>query len=551
MRARPERSFEAATRHLFRHVWNPGELRRNPIVGGWFEDEPCADTASSRTDALIAEEIRSAVRRHADECFREDAAMEPQIALRRNAIIVDGDLGRMPSTRLAKRLGVSTRQYRRDQREIRRQIAVLLRARLPETLRSAAPARDVTRDPLNRAAVLAGLGMPNEALAHIEDVVRTADHDEIIVSALCLRSAIFSRHLGDQIGARETLLAAQALCLRLASESYARVAAEAEVGLSFANLDAAFGRLAGALERLRVARELLAGAAEPDSRTPWLVARAASFHAYVSHLAGDDRSAAESLQISLQEYRAATEVLSQDRAEFLIQTAIVLKAFGHLSEASRYLREAASIAQQNGLAVQRLLAELIFGNVALACGEERTSETLLSATCDEAERLGHTAIYSAAQLYLARCHLRRQSPKPARVLFNVEATLRFCPPGGPHWIDGKVTESLAKLLLGDLAAADESARQADEAAASGGCLVLRCSTLREAARVAHAQRRAGDAKDLITRAIDLAYSQRQMEQAAQAHEVAAMITRDGNHRMEAMALRRHSQRVDTRPPNRP
>jgi tetratricopeptide (TPR) repeat protein len=501
-----------------------------------FGGGPFDGTARSRTDADIAEKIRSAVRRHADECFRDDVATDPEMGHRRYAIIVDGDLGCTPRTVLAERLRISTRQYTRDQLQIRRRIVTLLRAGLPEMLRSA-PALDVTPDPLCRAAVLAGLGMPNEALAHIDDVVRTANADATIVSALCLRSAILSQHLGDHISSRSTLRVAQSLCLRLAFKPDARIA-EAEVGLAYADLDTIFGQLASALERLQRALELLAGPTTPDHRTRWLIARVASRHAYVSQLAGDAHSAAESLQRSLEKYRTAAGVLSPDRADFLILTAVVLNAFGNLSESSHYLREAALIAQQNGLAVPGLLAKIFSGNLALACGEGAMSETLLSVTCGEAERLGHTTIRSAARLYLARCYLRQQRPRPARVLSHVEAALRLCPSGGPYWIYGKVTESCAKFLLGDLGAADESARQADEAAASAGCSVLRCSTLREAARVAYAQGRASDAKDLIFRAIDFGYAQRQMEQAAQAHDVAAMITRDANHRTEATALRR-------------
>jgi tetratricopeptide (TPR) repeat protein len=530
-RANPDRSFDAACRHLFRHVWNPEELRRNPIVAYRFDGGD-----RSPTEGRIAEEIRAAVRRHADECLRDDVAKDPEIARRRHSIIVDGDLGGTPRTVLAERLGISTRQYSRDQRQVRRRIVALLRARLPETQRSAAPARDVTLPPLSRAAALVSLGMPNEALENIDDLVRTANTDATIALALCLRSAILGWYFSNEIGASGALLAAQTVSERLSCESDARVVVEAEVGLGFAELDALCGRLTSALQRLRHIQESLDGFTAPDSRTPWLIARTASWHAYVSYLAGDARSATQSLERALKGYRAAGNVLSQERAEFLVLTAIVLKDDGRHSEASHHLREATTVAQQNALAVPVLFAEFVSG-AWRACGEPETCETVLSPICEEAEHLGHAGIGSAAHLYVARCHLRRQLPRPLLALSNVKAALRLCPVGGPYWIDGKVTESRAKVLLGDLDAAEDSARVADEAAALGRCNLLRSSTLRAAASVAHAQGRAGDARDLIQRAIDVAYNQRQLEEAAQAHEIAAMITGRRNHRLEAKALR--------------
>jgi tetratricopeptide (TPR) repeat protein len=535
LRAKPGTSSAAADRHLFRHLWQPAELRRNPIVAALFISDRVGPERI-RNDERVAEGVRASVRRLADALSR-GRADETDIARRRYAIVVEGDLDRAPRKTLEKRLGVSSRQFTRDQRHLRNEIAAALRQENRTSVGSIPRTSDIAQTVLARCAVLAGVGMPAEALAQIDKIIRTQNGQALVVSALCLRSSILSQHLGDHISSRSTLRVAQSLCLRLAFKPDARIA-EAEVGLAYADLDTIFGQLASALERLQRALELLAGPTTPDHRTRWLIARVASRHAYVSQLAGDAHSAAESLQRSLEKYRTAAGVLSPDRADFLILTAVVLNAFGNLSESSHYLREAALIAQQNGLAVPGLLAKIFSGNLALACGEGAMSETLLSVTCGEAERLGHTTIRSAARLYLARCYLRQQRPRPARVLSHVEAALRLCPSGGPYWIYGKVTESCAKFLLGDLGAADESARQADEAAASAGCSVLRCSTLREAARVAYAQGRASDAKDLIFRAIDFGYAQRQMEQAAQAHDVAAMITRDANHRTEATALRR-------------
>ena len=153
MRAKPGTSSAAADRHLFRHLWQPAELRRNPIVAALFISDRVGPERI-RNDERVAEGVRASVRRLADALSR-GRADETDIARRRYAIVVEGDLDRAPRKTLEKRLGVSSRQFTRDQRHLRNEIAAALEARgVPQFVEKVRDIVGLYLNPPDRALVL-------------------------------------------------------------------------------------------------------------------------------------------------------------------------------------------------------------------------------------------------------------------------------------------------------------------------------------------------------------------------------------------------------------
>ena len=124
-RATLGRSFDGDCRHLFRHLREPSELLRNPLVSACFSQE-AKGAARLRAHAAAATTIREAVRRLADYCLQSDRLEDEEVALHRHSIVIDGDIGGMRRKRLAAKLGISARQYTRLQHDMRRRISLLL-----------------------------------------------------------------------------------------------------------------------------------------------------------------------------------------------------------------------------------------------------------------------------------------------------------------------------------------------------------------------------------------------------------------------------------------
>jgi hypothetical protein len=126
------------------------------------------------------------------------------------------------------------------------------------------------------------------------------------------------------------------------------------------------------------------------------------------------------------------------------------------------------------------------------------------------------------------------------ILGNARRALELSRAETSEWIGAKVAESFAKLMLLEVAEAECAARAADDAAVTTGDRVFRGSTLRELARVAHAQGRQRDAKRAIMASIESAYAVGKPQQTAQALDLAAQILQQPNYRNEASAIHVHA-----------
>ena len=223
-RATPDRSFDAACRHLFRHLREPSELRRNPLVSDYFT-AVLTGTGRVRSDRAVAEGIRAAVRRCAERCLQADRLQGEEAALVRYAIAVRGDVEGTDRTRLCTELGISARHYSRLQREIRHRMAILLAVDM-KAARTATIAKAAS--PLDDIAVLAARGSTVDALASLASIVRDGP---LAASALRLQALIHQRYEGDAASASRSLAAAKTAMMLLPADdpSLAHVQADLEL----------------------------------------------------------------------------------------------------------------------------------------------------------------------------------------------------------------------------------------------------------------------------------------------------------------------------------
>ncbi|HEY2555389.1 MAG TPA: hypothetical protein VGI15_09060, partial [Candidatus Cybelea sp.] len=179
----PNLAFGAACRHLFRHLREPSELRRNPLAAAFFTHD-LKGAARVRSDAVVAGAIRDAIRRCADRCLQSDRLEDEEHAVRQHRIIVEGDLDGTPRTVLADTLGLSTRHYTRLQHGIRRRIAVLLSSEMRQRENAFGRASLSIRmlPPLHQISVLVATGSTNAAAEQLHTITRQSGDDRLVAS---------------------------------------------------------------------------------------------------------------------------------------------------------------------------------------------------------------------------------------------------------------------------------------------------------------------------------------------------------------------------------
>jgi hypothetical protein len=100
------RTFNAAAKHLFRHLHDPHALRKNPLVGHLFREVTPPELASVLEDRIVLATIHKQVRVGSDRC--RQAYAKPgnnERAARSHAIIIQQCLGKRSYERSRRNLG--------------------------------------------------------------------------------------------------------------------------------------------------------------------------------------------------------------------------------------------------------------------------------------------------------------------------------------------------------------------------------------------------------------------------------------------------------------
>lgn len=490
--------------------------------------------ARTRADTVLASAIRNAVRRCADACLQSDRLADDQNAAHFHAIVVESDLGGMSRSALAAKIGISARHYTRLQHTIRRRIAVQLTSELRRAASSASEGGAAVASPLASIALLAAKGATAQAHSQLVAIIKSGGEARVIASALCLQALIRHRYFGDSTGARDALLASQSVVDRLPLGDQSRLSLTAEIELTSIDIDASAGRFDRATE---LSTAVVRALEQSNGAARWLRLRALTWAAYCNFVQGEREATRRYLNSALSEAGSAASAPVPERVEFSLTVAVVLAELGRFEESSRILADATIVARESGLKLDVLRLDLMHAMIALECGRVSLATQRLSEICGESRRLSNVGLTAQSHAYLARAQMRSAQPRPSDIMENARRVLELTPNDYAAWTDAKIAESFARLILHDRVGAERAARAADDAAVRMGHRLYRGSTLRELARVAHAQGRKRDAKRAIIGAVDASYGVGKPQQAADALELAAQILEQPDYRYEASELR--------------
>jgi hypothetical protein len=235
-RAQPTRSWESAWRHLFRHIDEPAELRRNPLAAPFFSTADCA-----RGDDEALQAIRSALLAALDEHELElRSAGESQKARRRRHIVEAQILGRQRAAEIAVGLHLSRMQLYRERREVCVRLARALvdTTKRPVVVRANAPA-----PALARAGALAERCDTERAHALLEDVASNCGEQSDRIAALVQSANLLIEALEAQRAARRLDEAAEVASADAAQLGEREAFARSRIAWARAKLERANGRV--------------------------------------------------------------------------------------------------------------------------------------------------------------------------------------------------------------------------------------------------------------------------------------------------------------------
>jgi hypothetical protein len=158
--ADPNKSFDAAVRHLFRHLGDAKALRRNPLV------RDLLGTHKFKNDDDLVAEIRDRILRLARPCCSEYAAQGFRVQARRRHAIICAICAGEVSSRTASRLKLSPRQYYRERHTVCARVAsfMISQSKLPQPVETADPLELLLR----RAEALGDQGFGKSAVGLLD-----------------------------------------------------------------------------------------------------------------------------------------------------------------------------------------------------------------------------------------------------------------------------------------------------------------------------------------------------------------------------------------------
>jgi hypothetical protein len=248
-------SLRPVVKALFRHLHDARALRRNPLVGHFFENGgPAAGDRS--TEQRFLESVQEVVRQAAAFCRDADlAAGKDERARCQHAIVTESLEGRSIGA-IAARLGISVQYCYRQRAEVGERIVRYIRQHYDPPALDALPEADEFQLLMDRALSRAVGDDAQAAIRACEDVVGRAPSPERQIEALRAVTNV-ALHFGDVVRAKASYAAAVSLAAaNLDGERAERHVAEACIDLAGSKL--AFFYRGDAGEALRLSRRAAA-----------------------------------------------------------------------------------------------------------------------------------------------------------------------------------------------------------------------------------------------------------------------------------------------------
>jgi len=239
----PNVSFEVSARHLFRHLSDPKQLRRNPLVRRFFEHAVWGRFTRDderRAVSLIRELVVRGAERYRNSSV--GASVSREAAYRRHTIAVLHCLGGEPLESVAIRLGISKRQCYRERQEVVNRIAEYVRAYEDRSKPDIGSALNEFQLVMDRAAGRGELGDLDRALRDYDDVIASDPSPAHKIEALCKRAEALLEH-GDLQQSQASLAQARDLLrFQTFSSEVVEAATSAHVHLATSKLSWSAGR---------------------------------------------------------------------------------------------------------------------------------------------------------------------------------------------------------------------------------------------------------------------------------------------------------------------
>lgn len=534
-RANPSLSFDSACRHLFRHLHEPRELRRNPLVNWYFAPQP-----SDRDDEASAKAIRETVRACADTWLNSSTGgNKSDIVRRQYAIIIQGDLERVSSDTLCARLGISHRQFCRDQSVIRHRIATIFGQKARWAMaRYTSVSEQIWLAAVTQASLLDGFGMSGEALGLLQDVLAKSIDESHKIEAL-LRQAEIYIGLNDFDRVAEAIDSAQRLTSEIRDPTVAR-RLSCDIELVRADVSDSYGQPAQASNHAGNALYLLEeGPHGLERRFPELRVRALSFAAlYHSKLGKLERAVSMARQAAALTENAAGVPPRRQLSALELLGRILSAMPSETAATYRAYRDALDIARQNGLTFDIIAAERYIAGLHLRSGRVEDARMIYEQCISAAKGFRRTDVLAIAQQGMADLGMLTGTPNAEQLLECAESVLALVPAGCAVWIRAKVAQAHALLQLGNTAGAMDAVNTADQRILQDGELRYRTMTLRQQALIYERLADLENARAAMQSALrhGLQYSDGLPQQLAVTYEAAAKILDDATYAQEAKQI---------------
>jgi hypothetical protein len=212
--------FNAAAKHLFRHLHDARALRKNPLVQRFFEESDAARLTRPQKEQAVLNRIHDLVRQGAEHCRDADLVTgNAERARRQHAIIIEQCLERRPIRDVALALGISYHHCYRERAQICKRVARYIFDQVNNSALDYLAELDGFQLLIHRVVRETAAGDGKASMDECRELIKLATTVEHRVDALCLGASV-AMVFDDFQQAVEWISAAQQLYKEHADASF-------------------------------------------------------------------------------------------------------------------------------------------------------------------------------------------------------------------------------------------------------------------------------------------------------------------------------------------